>query len=229
VLNETGQTTTFEEESIAAAATLYFKNCQDGVYTVDTMVTKVLFEGCKNIKVYFKKKVVTGLVDIWKCDNFYFESDVKIGTLQLDICKGVTGKFKSKDLFSQCVWAGVFDLDLSFGDTDQKINTGFDKEQKDHHSTMNLNEQVDQFIVRFVKEKIACELIVRLTNGFPTTEREAREFDRRQEENMKKIADQAGITIARKKPAFKKPGVNEPCHCGSGKKYKKCHQATDQA
>ncbi len=26
-----------------------------------------------------------------------------------------------------------------------------------------------------------------------------------------------------------KPGRNEPCHCGSGKKYKKCHEATDAA
>ena len=24
------------------------------------------------------------------------------------------------------------------------------------------------------------------------------------------------------------PGRNEPCWCGSGKKYKKCHQAGDQ-
>ena len=23
--------------------------------------------------------------------------------------------------------------------------------------------------------------------------------------------------------AEKKPGRNDPCHCGSGKKYKKCH------
>ncbi len=26
-----------------------------------------------------------------------------------------------------------------------------------------------------------------------------------------------------------KPGRNEPCHCGSGKKYKKCHEAADAA
>ena len=25
----------------------------------------------------------------------------------------------------------------------------------------------------------------------------------------------------------KKPGRNDPCHCGSGKKYKKCCLATD--
>ncbi len=26
-----------------------------------------------------------------------------------------------------------------------------------------------------------------------------------------------------------KPGRNEPCHCGSGKKYKKCHEIADAA
>lgn len=25
------------------------------------------------------------------------------------------------------------------------------------------------------------------------------------------------------------PGRNDPCHCGSGQKYKKCHQAADEA
>ena len=29
--------------------------------------------------------------------------------------------------------------------------------------------------------------------------------------------------------AISKPGRNDPCHCGSGKKYKKCHRAEDDA
>jgi preprotein translocase subunit SecA len=28
--------------------------------------------------------------------------------------------------------------------------------------------------------------------------------------------------------ALKRPGPNEPCHCGSGKKYKQCHMREDQ-
>ena len=28
-------------------------------------------------------------------------------------------------------------------------------------------------------------------------------------------------------PEGKEPGRNEPCYCGSGKKYKKCHLAED--
>lgn len=29
-------------------------------------------------------------------------------------------------------------------------------------------------------------------------------------------------------PPDKRPGRNEPCWCGSGRKYKKCHMATDE-
>jgi hypothetical protein len=28
--------------------------------------------------------------------------------------------------------------------------------------------------------------------------------------------------------AVKRPGRNEPCHCGSGKKYKACHLVSDE-
>lgn len=28
---------------------------------------------------------------------------------------------------------------------------------------------------------------------------------------------------------MKTPGRNDPCWCGSGKKYKKCHMAADQS
>jgi len=27
---------------------------------------------------------------------------------------------------------------------------------------------------------------------------------------------------------FRTPGQNEPCHCGSGTKYKRCHETVDQ-
>ena len=31
------------------------------------------------------------------------------------------------------------------------------------------------------------------------------------------------------KPEAAKLGRNDPCHCGSGQKYKKCHEAADDA
>ena len=65
------------------------------------------------------------------------------------------------------------------------------------------------------------ERVVRLVNGYPTTEREAKAFDDTQEEAIRKLAEQSGITIKHKtdKPAV---GRNDPCICGSVRKYKKC-------
>jgi uncharacterized protein YecA (UPF0149 family) len=62
-----------------------------------------------------------------------------------------------------------------------------------------------------------------LKNGYPTTEREAADFERRQEANLQKLAQEMGITINKKKPTGPKLKPNDPCHCNSGKKFKKCH------
>jgi hypothetical protein len=57
-----------------------------------------------------------------------------------------------------------------------------------------VNPTTDQFIVRLLPHKatgqlqLMNELVVRLDNGFPTTEREARQFEERQEANLKALA-----------------------------------------
>ena len=84
-----------------------------------------------------------------------------------------------------------------------------------------LSEERTQFKTHFKGGRLATEQIVRLENGFPTTADEKLEYDRRQEANMKKLAEDSGFTVNRKAKAVKlKP--NDPCQCGSGKKQKKC-------
>ena len=144
-------------------------------------------------------------------------------------------QIQSKNLFKTLVWQGicssvvhffltvsaVHDLSLSFDDApEHKLLTGFN-EMKSQYP--NIVEDIDQFITRFHKDKLLTEQIVRLKNGYPTTEREAAEFDRKQEEAIQKLAAEAGITISKKKPTGPKVKPNDPCTCGSGKKYKKCH------
>jgi preprotein translocase subunit SecA len=56
----------------------------------------------------------------------------------------------------------------------------------------------------------------------------AREMERRQERQQRELQYQTGPAQAEApKPvrAGAKVGRNEPCPCGSGKKYKKCHGA----
>jgi preprotein translocase subunit SecA len=57
-------------------------------------------------------------------------------------------------------------------------------------------------------------------------EEQAREIERRQERQQQQLQYQAGPAQAEApKPvrAGAKVGRNDPCPCGSGKKYKKCH------
>jgi preprotein translocase subunit SecA len=61
-------------------------------------------------------------------------------------------------------------------------------------------------------------------------EDEAREIERRQRRQQQEMQLQAGAAQAAEPPkpvrAGAKVGRNDPCPCGSGKKYKKCHGAT---
>ncbi len=56
-----------------------------------------------------------------------------------------------------------------------------------------MNAELDQFIVRVVEDALLNERIVRLPNGFPTTDREADKFDAeaaKKDEHMRKMAAQ---------------------------------------
>jgi hypothetical protein len=76
----------------------------------------------------------------------------------------------------------------------------------------------DQFIVRLVENKVSQnvqlmnELVVRLENGYPTTEREARQFDERQEANLRVLAKELlgkDIVLGKKKDENRQ-GRNDP-------------------
>lgn len=225
VLNRKGEVLTLVEDTYKPQVTLYFKNCHDCNYVVDSMCTKIMIESCKNTKFTFNKKIVTSVVEVYKCDDTALHVNTAIGTLQLDVCKKLHIDVSSTDHFKHLYWTAVHDLTVSFADNEElKLNTGFHKMKAVYP---HLDENIDQFITRILHGKLQTEQLVRLQNGFPTTEREAREFDRRQEEAIQKLAKESGITIGRKKPAGPKLKPNDPCNCGSGFKYKKCHGRQD--
>lgn len=79
---------------------------------------------------------------------------------------------------------------------------------------------------RYVAGKLKTEKVVRLDNGFPTTQREKNAFDARQEENMRKLSQEMfgdiKLQLPRKPREGPKVGRNDKCPCESGKKYKSC-------
>lgn len=64
----------------------------------------------------------------------------------------------------------------------------------------------------------------------PTPQRSERQTEtRRQMERASRGGPGTADTGYRSREKRKLPGPNDPCHCGSGKKYKKCHMSEDQA
>lgn len=232
------------EEEIAMSDSIYFKKCQDCTFTIRATCTKIFIESCDRIRFNFEGKVITHTVEVWKCKGFEAMFKTPVKTLQVDLCEGVKVEWEKSDDFNRVVWSATEDLSLSFGDSgtltignhlvlthyieEHKINVGSQKMAK---LNPNVNPETDQFIIRLLPNKITNkptllnELIVRLENGFPTTEREARQFEERQEANLQALARELlgkDVAIGKKKAVNVKVNRNGPCVCGSDKKYKKC-------
>jgi len=215
------------KEHVKTEHTLYLKDCHDGEYILAAPCTKVMIEGCTRCKIFLNARIATEMVEIWKCEGTTLMVNSTVKTLQADLSKDLAFRFAKKDTFAQLIWGGVYGLDISFLDAEDSLSSGFHQMKEVYP---DVNDQTDQFIVRFIEGKLTTEQVVRLQNGFPTTEREAREYDELQEreekareEYMRKLvqfaAPKLGIKNHKKRP---KIGRNEPCPCGSQKKFKGC-------
>lgn len=226
VTGEKGTIKAYEADAYAEGATVYFKDCHDGTYTITGPCTKVLVERCTNFKLQLDGHIKTETLEIWRCENAHLQINVPIKTLQADLSKKLSLVYKSKEIYGSLVWSGIYDLSLKVGDDVHE--SGYEQMKVEYP---DINDQFDQFIVRYLNGTLTAEQIVRLKNGFPTTEREAKEFDDKQKANdaamenyvrnlVKFAAPKLGIKDDRKRP---KVGRNEPCPaCSSGKKFKAC-------
>jgi hypothetical protein len=236
VAGEKDQKTTFNKSTLKPKDLLFLKSCSNSTYTVNTTCTKLLIEDCRDLVVTLNEKILTNVIELWKCENVTVNVGTAVYTVQLDICKNVKLVYEKKEDYHQVVWAGVDDLTIEFNRTpEHNLVTGLEQ-MKAAHSDLTINDQIDQFIIRFLADgKLTPEIIVRLANGYPTTNREADEWDEQQarkeqmtEEQLRKMLDlapQLGINNIGKVSADGKKvkvKVNDPCPCGSGIKYKKC-------
>ncbi|ORX84047.1 hypothetical protein BCR32DRAFT_266614 [Anaeromyces robustus] len=221
----------FTDKDVESSETLFFKNCEDSKFVVGAMSTKVCIEKCKNCSFIFNGKVITQVQELWNNINVNVVNNTTIKTVQVDLCNGVDFCFDKTDNFNRVVWAASEKLKIHFKEKEAAhhiVDTGITEMKK---LNPTINEKVDQFIVRLIKNKVTekidlrNELIIRLDNGFPTTEREEREFQRRQEANLQKLTSELlgkNIHLGKKKNVGPKIRRNDPCKCGSKKKYKNC-------
>jgi len=225
VFGKKGEDVTILQKDIKPEATLYIKGCEDSNIHFHGKCTKVMIEGCRRCKFKLGGKIITEIAEVWKCTDSEIAVSTEVKTLQLDICRNLKVNFDSRDHLHNVVWAGVYDMSLAFVDEPEvpPLITGFEQLKP---SYPDLNPIFDQFYTRIVDKEILTEQVVRLQNGYPTTEREAKEFDEQKEKNAKNAEDfltarlaAAGITLGKKKPKVPR---NSPCDCDSGKKAKHC-------
>ncbi|ORX47567.1 hypothetical protein BCR36DRAFT_584668 [Piromyces finnis] len=219
------------DKDIESNETLFFKGCENSKFVIAAMSTKVCIEKCKDCSFVFNGKVITQVQELWNNINVNVLNNTVIKTVQVDLCKGVDLCFDKTDSFNRVVWAATENLKIHFKEKEAAhhvVDTGITEMKK---LNPTINEKVDQFIVRLIKNKVTekvdlrNELIIRLDNGFPTTEREEREFQRRQEANLQKLTSELlgkNICLGKKKDVGPKIRRNDPCKCGSKKKYKNC-------
>eukprot|EP00038_Savillea_parva_P009313 m.182674 g.182674 ORF g.182674 m.182674 type:complete len:517 (+) comp15600_c0_seq1:67-1617(+) len=223
MVGKTGVTETVVDGAVHANATLVFIGCEDCTFTLESYCIKVYVQDCKNLTINAKTRIITSTVEVFKGENVRLNFDTDCGTLQADMVNGLHAHFNSKDRLTMAVWAGCEDVVFTFGDTDERFETGFTSLAT---TDATLNRERSQFKVSRLNGRLIQEKVIRLENGFTTTQREKAEFELKQEASLKAMASQMGITIGRKADGVKvKP--NEPCPCGSGLKFKKCCFSVD--
>jgi hypothetical protein len=226
VRGESGTQLTLDNSRVKPKDTLVFKDCHNAQFTIDAYCTKVHIDDCSDCSFVFAAKVVSAVAEIYKCNRLTLDIRTPVKTLQVEGCDTVAVTFSDPENFHSVVWAGTKALGLTVAGLENaaasRADTGVDV-LRARHPDMTIRDDIDQFITRLVDGALLSERIIRLPNGFPTTEREKADFEDRQEKNMQAFVKNAGLKVYRtehKEP--KAPGRNDQCSCSSGKKYKVC-------
>ncbi|KAH3758891.1 hypothetical protein Pelo_9302 [Pelomyxa schiedti] len=214
---KTGVNATLTSTEVPEGAAICFIDCTDCQYRIEAPCVKIFLQGCTGLQLHIVGKVITSTMEIFHCEGVKAVMSGQVHTVQADMNRDLDLAFPDKETFRMIVWAGCYNFKIQVGEFE--LLTGFDIMKSQYK---NLREDISQFKISMVHDKLMSERVVRLDNGFPTTKREADEFDRRQEENIQRRAKEMGITIKRKAPTGPKVGRNDPCPCGSGRKYKAC-------
>lgn len=91
------------------------------------------------------------------------------------MCQDVILEFAGKEEYQQAVWSNCHRLAVNFRNApEHNTVTGLDEMRKIYP---DVNDTVDQFFLRFVNGVLTPEILIRLPGGFPSTHREADQWD----------------------------------------------------
>jgi len=184
ILDLDGQTIEYGISNTPKKAILYWKGNKNCTFSVSRSVSsvKVFIQECDDCIFNLEGKVLTGVVELWKCNNIVVNVGIDIGTFQVDISNNITLSYEHKNFLDSLVQAGVDKLIIQFKDSEaDNFVTGVTVLKQQY----NDYDEIDQFITRWIKNELLTERLVRIEGGFPTTDREL-EFNeqKKQEESL---------------------------------------------
>ncbi|CAM9905701.1 unnamed protein product [Chrysoparadoxa australica] len=206
-----------------ASAALVFSGCKGCKYTIKAYCAKIFVRHCQDLELIIDEscRVLTQTIEVDKCVRSFFRIRSRLCTLQVEQCQSVIVDIAKREYFGNgamvhkgrdfgndgmLIWAGCDDLRLRIGQ--DVLICDFGLEAKLDKA---VNKERTQFKVHYdVLNKLISEKVTRLRNGFPSTQREEDEFERRENAQLQAMADRMGISIRRKEDVIgKKVKPNE--------------------
>eukprot|EP00611_Tribonema_gayanum_P003407 TRINITY_DN1264_c0_g1_i4.p1 TRINITY_DN1264_c0_g1~~TRINITY_DN1264_c0_g1_i4.p1 ORF type:complete len:397 (+),score=141.03 TRINITY_DN1264_c0_g1_i4:180-1370(+) len=210
--NARGQALTIDEGVVdpleGATAALVFSGCAGCTYTVATTCAKIFLRHCVDFEIVLAEgsRVLTQTLEAERCERTKIRVSTRVCTLQIEQCKSVIVDVTKREHFGNTtmmhkgrdfgndgflIWAGCDDLRLRIG-ADVLICDYSLEERLDR----TVNRERSQFKVGYSSLGVLIsEKVTRLRNGFPSTQREEDEFDRRENELMQGLAQRMGVAI----------------------------------
>lgn len=189
VEDHSGETIELAAAALPALPVITVRRCTDCEISVPAGVAavKLMFEGCTRCTLAIDGKVLTETLEVWRCEACTIRIATRLATIQVDACTGLDFAFVETAQFDRLLTAGAYDVSLGFGDAPAlrgRVDLG---EMQAEAPEKDLNAETDQFITRIVDGGVLTELIIRLSNDFPTTEREVADFAARTKMHADKL------------------------------------------
>jgi len=198
--NLTGETKIIDRSSVTSKKpVVYIKGNRESQFELGRRlsVVKLFIEDCHDCTVTINCPLATGVVELWKCSGVTIFINNSVGTLQADLSQNITLDFQHKKYLGSVVQAGMDDFFFHFRDSEEHNFESGLKILREQYSHLTLNEEHDQFITRWVNKDILTEIIIRLENGFPSTDRELIEMEEQgaTEKNLSKFLETSKSTL----------------------------------
>uniref|UniRef100_A0A7S0Q2B8 CS domain-containing protein n=1 Tax=Coccolithus braarudii TaxID=221442 RepID=A0A7S0Q2B8_9EUKA len=184
---------TLSADELPSLAVLTLRSCSDleVVLPHACTVVKLALEGCEKLTLRVDGKVLTETLEVYQCSDCRLELGSSLKTVQVDACRGIAFSFAKLEHFQQLLSAGAYSTSLILEESALHASVDLD-EQRALHPAIQLSDETDQFITRLVDGGLLTELVIRLSNDFPTTEREAAAFAERTKAADAKLEEVVG-------------------------------------